>query len=82
MKTVGLIVNPIAGMGGSVGLKGTDGMSVLRQAIERGATPRSQSRTAVARAGLSPLRDVVRIVTFPGGMGENAARAAGFAQEV
>ena len=82
MKTVGLIVNPIAGMGGSVGLKGTDGASVLRQAIERGATPRSQSRTAVALAGLSPLRDVVRIVTFPGDMGENAARAAGFSPEV
>ncbi len=39
---VGFIVNPIAGMGGRVGLKGTDG--VVDEAIRRGAKPVSPER--------------------------------------
>ncbi len=77
-KRLGLIVNPIAGMGGKVGLKGTDGIGVLKRAVELGARPEAPKRTMVALEVLAPLKDDFEILTYPLDMGENQAKALGF----
>jgi predicted polyphosphate/ATP-dependent NAD kinase len=66
MPTLGLVVNPIAGMGGRVALKGTDGPATLREARARGARPLAADR---ARRALSRLPESTRILAAPGAMG-------------
>ena len=78
MKRVGLIVNPIAGMGGRCGLKGTDGAGILAQARALGAEPEAPGRAELAVSRLAPLKGEIEILTISGDMGENEARAAGF----
>ncbi len=49
---VGLLVNPIAGIGGRVGLKGSDGSGVVQRALALGAVPAAGSRATTAIEGL------------------------------
>ncbi len=67
MKRIGLIVNPIAGMGGSVGLKGTDG-EMARRARELGAEPITPGRTRAFLGHIARLGEI-RWYAAPGGMG-------------
>lgn len=76
MKKLGLIVNPVAGLGGSVGLKGSDGM--VEEALARGAVPQSERRAEVAMQELLPMKDSITVYTGSGSMGENLAKALGF----
>ena len=78
-KTVGFIVNPIAGMGGAVGLKGTDGKAILERAITLGAKPIAPARAESFLSELKPFKGRIRLVVGAGGMGENEARNCGFA---
>ncbi len=82
MSTLGVIVNPVAGVGGRVGLKGSDGADILRSALERGAVRDAPRRARLALDRLSRLRDHVEVLTWPGEMGEDEARAAGFEPRV
>ena len=74
---LGLIVNPIAGMGGSVGLKGTDTTTILSEARARGAVPQAALRMRVVLDALAAAQPGLDILAAPGEMGARIACAAG-----
>ncbi len=82
MSGVGLLVNPIAGMGGRVGLKGTD--HVVEQARAAGAEPVAPRRVALFLEAFVKMQrkdpDLdVRWLTCAGAMGADYLEAAGVA---
>jgi len=77
-RKIGLIVNPIAGMGGSTALKGTDGAAILARARALGAEPLAPARARRALARLAADAGGFPILAAPGTMGADVAKAAGF----
>ena len=77
-KKVGFIVNPIAGMGGAVGLKGTDGKEILRKAVTLGAKPIAPARAETFLSELTPIKEDICLMVGAGWMGENEARNHNF----
>lgn len=77
---IGLLINPIAGMGGRVGLKGTD--DVADQAIALGAEPIAQRRAGEALRTFRDLQTAdgteIKWLTCAGDMGADCLRSAGF----
>jgi predicted polyphosphate/ATP-dependent NAD kinase len=83
MAQIGFLINPIAGMGGRVGLKGTD--TVVAEAVRRGATPTANARAREALQEFARLlagaqhQPALRWLTVAGDMGLGVLQAAGFA---
>lgn len=73
---LGLLVNPLAGLGGSVALHGSDGVADI--ALERGAIPQAGERVRMVMEALLPWRDHLRVLTAGGSMGEDLACDLGF----
>ncbi|HOJ95272.1 MAG TPA: ATP-NAD kinase family protein [Methanospirillum sp.] len=74
MMKIGFIVNPYAGMGGAVGLKGTDGK--IDEAISRGAVKESPAKATRFLSGIT--RKDIHFFTAAGEMGEVELKDAGF----
>jgi predicted polyphosphate/ATP-dependent NAD kinase len=74
---LGLIINPLAGVGGPAGLKGSDG--VAEQALALGSEPRAALRTRTALECLRPVQQRLEFLTFPGPMGADLLSEMGFA---
>ena len=73
--SAGLIVNPVAGLGGAVGLKGSDGADLQARARSLGAVPHAAERAGRALGRLERRTSDVTIVAAPGGLGANVAAA-------
>jgi predicted polyphosphate/ATP-dependent NAD kinase len=77
-KTLGLIVNPIAGMGGRIGLKGSDDLESVAAARAQGAEPNAAPRAVRTLQALRRSELEIQILTYPHEMGAEAARLAGY----
>jgi predicted polyphosphate/ATP-dependent NAD kinase len=72
---IGFLINPIAGMGGAVGLKGTDGMAAAARA--RGAKPQAAVRARACLHLLSSAKESIHFITASGQMGEDELQHCG-----
>jgi predicted polyphosphate/ATP-dependent NAD kinase len=79
--TFALLVNPVAGVGGAVALKGSDGADIQAQARSRGGVARSSSRALRALKAAGAAAQQVRWLTWGGVMGADVLRGAGLAAE-
>ncbi len=83
MSLLGFVINPIAGMGGRVGLKGTDGLAA--EAMRLGAKPVAAARALEALRAFNRLLDgapgtaTVAWLTASGDMGSDVLQASNFA---
>jgi len=78
ISKIGFMVNPVAGMGGKVGLKGTDG--VLKQAIKLGAkpvAPRKAVETIKEFISKYSKKDKIQWFTCSGEMGADELKKVG-----
>lgn len=77
-RKIGFIINPIAGIGGRVGLKGSDGEEIVRRALELGAKPVAPQRAEEFLKELKVLECNVQVICYPDVMGEEVVRRTGF----
>jgi len=78
---IGLLVNPLAGIGGEVALKGSDGAAIVDEAFARGAQPKAAQRALDALRSIGD-RIGQPVYTVGGDMGEAVLELTGLAAEI
>lgn len=79
---IGLIVNPVAGLGGAVGLRGTDGAETVAEALRRGAVPQAGVRARRAMALVARRMPGAAVTVAPGALGAEWVEGLGLATDV
>jgi predicted polyphosphate/ATP-dependent NAD kinase len=79
---LGLIVNPVAGLGGPAAFRGSDDVEQQRLALARGIAPRAFAHAQRMLASCASAHSRIAFVTWGGAMGEDALRAAGLRTRV
>lgn len=79
---LGLIINPFAGIGGALALKGSDGKAIREQALNAGAEQLAMQKTGVALGQIKGHESDIIVYTASGNMGEDVAKALGFQVEI
>ena len=74
---IGLVINPLAGIGGSVALKGSDGEDIVARARALGGRQQSMDRTSVAIGKISS-GSACEFFTAAGDMGEQVLSEHGY----
>ena len=75
---LGLLVNPYAGIGGALALKGSDGVEIREKALSMGAEKKALDKTRLALAYIVSIKDQVQLYVASGDMGETLAKDMGF----
>ena len=79
---LGVLVNPFAGIGGALALKGSDGAEIRAQALAMGAQQLAPEKMARALADIAGTPLDVQVFTAAGEMGEHSCTQAGLPCEV
>ncbi len=79
---LGVVVNPFAGIGGALALKGSDGADVREKALAMGAEKKANEKMAKALSILEALSEPFTIITAGGEMGEDVCASLGLPFEV
>ncbi|WP_269521207.1 ATP-NAD kinase family protein [Alteromonas sp. BMJM2] len=79
---LGIIVNPFAGIGGALALKGSDGAQIREKALAMGAEKKANEKMAKALSILDALSGQFTVLTASGEMGESVCASLGIPCEV
>lgn len=75
---LGVLVNPYAGIGGALALKGSDGAEIREKALAMGAEKKALHKTRLALEHILSIKNNVQLYVAAGDMGETLAKDMGF----